>query len=82
MRKKILKKIEPIFRKVLKEPNLVLTEDINASKIEKWDSLNHITLIVELEQFCKCSFTTKELVELNNVGDFVDLLIKKDYNGE
>ena len=51
MRKKILKKIEPIFKKVLKEPNLILTEDINASKIEKWDSLNHITLIVTLEQF-------------------------------
>ena len=81
MRQNILKKIEPIFKKVLKEPNLILTEDINASKIEKWDSLNHITLIVTLEQFCKCSFTTQELVKLNNVGDFVDLLIKKGYNG-
>ena len=56
---------------------MILTEKLNASKVKNWNSLNHITLIVELEAFCKLSFTTEELVKLNNVGDFVNLLIKK-----
>ena len=77
---KILKKIQPIFRKVFENKKLILTEKLNASKVKKWNSLNHITLIVELEAFCKLSFTTEELVKLNNVGDFVNLLIKKNYS--
>jgi acyl carrier protein len=80
LKKKILSKIQPIFRKVFENKKLVLNEKLNASKVKNWNSLNHITLIVELESFCKVSFTTEELVKLNNVGDFVNLLIKKKYS--
>ena len=38
---------------------MILTEKLNASKVKNWNSLNHITLIVELEAFCKLSFTTE-----------------------
>ncbi len=79
-KKKILKKIQPIFRKVFENKKLILTEKLNASRVKNWNSLNHITLIVELEASCKLSFTTEELTKLNNVGDFVNLLIKKNYN--
>lgn len=79
-KEKILRKIQPIFRKVFGNKKLILSEKLNASKVKNWNSLNHITLIVELEAFCKLSFTTEELVKLNNVGDFVNLLIKKNYS--
>ena len=76
-KKKILKKFNQFLEKVFENKKLILTEKLNASKVKNWNSLNHITLIVELEAFCKLSFTTEELVKLNNVGDFVNLLIKK-----
>lgn len=79
-RKKIFNLLLPIFREILKDKKLVLTEKTNASKVKNWDSLNHLTLIVEIEKQLKCNFTTKELGQLNNVGDFVDLIQRKKVN--
>jgi acyl carrier protein len=79
-RAKIFGKLEPIFRDVL-DPKLVLTEDLDASKVPTWDSLNHITLIVEIEQQFGIELTTDELADLRNVGDMVTLIEKKGIKG-
>jgi acyl carrier protein len=79
-RKKIFNLLQPIFRMILKDRKLILKENTNASKVKNWDSLNHLTLIVEIEKQLNCNFTTKELGKLNNVGNFVDLIIKKTTN--
>lgn len=81
MSQKILNCITPVFREVFDNPSLILTNDLSANDVENWDSLNHITLIVELEALTKLSFTTDELAGLSNVGDFVQLLETKGYNG-
>ena len=47
-REAVLRKLEPIFRSVV-DPDLVLTEELDASKVPLWDSLNHIILVVEIE---------------------------------
>jgi acyl carrier protein len=75
-RVEIFKKLEPIFHEVL-DSTLVLTNDLDASKVPEWDSLNHITLIVEIEQRFGVELTTNELAELRNVGDMVSLLERK-----
>ena len=79
MRKAILDRITPVFREVFDDPALELREELSAHDVENWDSLNHITLIVELESLTGLSFTTDELVDLQNVGDFVTLMMKKGY---
>ena len=76
-RKKILNFLQPIFREILKDKKLILTEKSNASKIRNWDSLNHLKLIVEIEKQLDCNFTTKEIGNLNNVGNFIDAIKKK-----
>ena len=76
-RKKIFNKLQPIFREILKDKKLILKEKTNPSKVNNWDSLNHMKLIVEIERELKCNFSLKELGELKNVGDFVDLIQKK-----
>jgi len=72
----IFKKLEPIFHDVL-GPGIELTDELDASKVPTWDSLNHITLIVEIEQNMGIELTTDELANLRNVGDMVSLLEKK-----
>jgi acyl carrier protein len=79
MRKMILNRITPVFREVFDDPTLELTESLSANDVKKWDSLNHITLIVELEALTGLSFTTDELVKLQTVGDFVNLLLEKGF---
>ena len=70
--------LTPVFRQVFEDPNLVLTEQLSAADIEGWDSLNHISLIVEIESATGLTFTTDELITLSNVGDFANLILNKD----
>jgi acyl carrier protein len=82
MTRKVLSALEPIFQEVFEESSLVLTRELSADDVENWDSLNHIALIVEIEILTNLSFSTDELLELGNVGDFIDLLILKGFHGE
>ena len=75
-REQITARLQLIFRDVL-DPALVLSDDLDASKVPAWDSLNHITLIVEIEQQFGVELTTDELADLRNVGDMVTLLEHK-----
>ncbi len=43
-----IERLQPLFREIL-NPDLVLTEDLDASRVPEWDSLNHISLIVAIE---------------------------------
>ena len=53
--------------------------ELSARDVESWDSLNHITLIVEVETLTGLVFTTDELITLENLGDFVKLLVSKGF---
>lgn len=77
---KVALAVQPIFRDVLEVPDLELTRELSARDVPSWDSLNHITLIVELEALSGLSFSTDELIDLQNVGDFLDLMVAKGYD--
>jgi acyl carrier protein len=76
----LLTLLTPIFRSVFDEPNLILDRALTAKDVETWDSLNHIMLIVQIEEMTNLVFTTNQLVKLNNVGDFVDLIFELGFN--
>lgn len=75
-RQAVLRKLEPIFRSVV-DPDLVLSEELDASKVPLWDSLNHIILAVEIEMQLGVALTTDELASMRSVGDMVTLLQQK-----
>jgi acyl carrier protein len=76
-RDEIIKEIEPIFRDVLDQPELNLTAESNASNVEDWDSLAHVTLVGAVERRFRLKFTLAELQRLKNIGDMADLIQKK-----
>ena len=73
----ILQKLTDVLRDVFDSPNLSVNAATTAEDIEDWDSVNHITLIVETEQRFGIKFQTAELEELKNVGQFVHLIASK-----
>jgi acyl carrier protein len=75
-REAVLRKLEPIFRSVV-DPDIVLSEELDASKVPLWDSLNHIILVVEIEMRLGVALTTDELANLRNVSELVTLLQDK-----
>ncbi|MGA2634331.1 MAG: acyl carrier protein [Terracidiphilus sp.] len=70
----ILEELQPIFRDILDQPNLVLTRASNANNVDDWDSLAHINLVVSIEKHYKIKFALGELQELKDVGDMIDLI--------
>ena len=72
-----MEKVQRIFREVFDDDTRVIEDSTNSSDIEDWDSLEHITLVVSMEKEFGLKFDLKEVNELANVGEMVDLIASK-----
>ena len=73
----ILTRLTELFRDVFDDDALILTPDTTAEDVPGWDSMNHITLVVETERRFGVKFQTTEIEELRNVGEFIALIEKR-----
>ncbi|MHA8051669.1 acyl carrier protein [Aquirufa sp. ROCK-SH2] len=76
-RNQILLQIQEIFREVLDNDDIILSEEIASNDIEDWDSLTHIMLIVDLEKKFKIKFSSNEILNWKNIGEMIDSIISK-----
>lgn len=73
----IYDKLNEIFRIVFDNDDIIVKSDTTSKDIEGWDSLNHISLISAVETGFNVSFSTKEVLNMKNVGDMVNLIKQK-----
>lgn len=73
----IYSRLTPIFHEVFDNDNIALTPELSANDVDEWDSLSHIRLIVAVEEGFGIRFNSAEIVKLENVGQFVDLIGSK-----
>lgn len=76
-RNEILSRVQDIFRDVLDNEEIELTDATVADDIEEWDSLSHIQLIVAIEKDFQIKFTSKEILSWKNIGELVDCIQSK-----
>ncbi|MDE2314570.1 MAG: acyl carrier protein [Elusimicrobia bacterium] len=76
-RQEIYEGLTPIFHELFEDQGLVLRDDLTAKDVPLWDSLNHINLVIAVEQKFRVKFSTPEIARLGNLGQFVDLIAKK-----
>jgi acyl carrier protein len=75
-RKEITDKTLVIFRKIFgNQANI--NENSSAGEIEKWDSLNHILLIQELEKAFEIKFDLFEIIDLKDVQGIIGYILSK-----
>ncbi len=78
MNKEIINEtLQRVFRENFDDEDLLISDEMNASDIEDWDSLSHITLIVATEEAFGIRFNSSEIESLNNIGEFKKLIISK-----
>ncbi len=67
-----LSEFESLFREVLENEDIVLTNNTTAHDIDEWDSINHIYLVVEIEKHFGIKFSSSEILGWQNVGEMID----------
>ena len=76
-KKRIIGEVQEIFRDVLDNEEIELTNETTADDIEEWDSLTHIQLIVAIEKHFQIRFTSREILSWQNVGEMIDCIASK-----
>ena len=73
----IIEQLNPIFKDVLDNDDIVVTYQTTASDIEEWDSLTHIQLVVAIEKHFKIRFQSNEINSFKNVGEMCEAINRK-----
>ena len=76
-REEIFNHVQNIFRDIFDDDAMIIEDKTNSEQVEDWDSLNHINLVCAIEKELKIKFSLGELTALKDVGEMVDLIIKK-----
>lgn len=72
----ILKEVQQVFK-------LAMGNDVNVDieterdMVLEWDSLNHLNLIVELENSFDLGLSMEEIEEINSVNDIIKLVASR-----
>lgn len=69
--------LEAIFRDVLADPSLVLTDEFSAEQRPDWDSVATINLMFAIEERFGIAFHGSEFTDLRSVGELKSLLARR-----
>lgn len=72
----IYEQLTEIIRDVLMDFDLVLRPDLTAKEVDGWDSYKMIEILVAVESHFGLKVKSKELDDMENVGDLVTLIRK------
>jgi acyl carrier protein len=73
----ILSKLTPISRDVFGDDALAVTEGMTAADVSTWDSLSNIDLLIAVEKAFRVKFSIKDVRNLKNVGELLELIKRK-----
>lgn len=71
-----LAKMQAIFDDLFLE-KVKVTPELDATQVEEWDSVMHVSLIIEVEQTFGVRFRTGEVGSMRNIGDLLTLIERR-----
>jgi acyl carrier protein len=77
-KKKILIKLQNIFRTIFDDDSIKLNSNTTADDIEEWDSLNQIRIILTCEKEFLVKLNPREINDFVNIGEMVEHLFSKN----
>lgn len=75
--KNIKERMQNVFRDFFDDDRLVIFDEMTAQDVEGWDSLTHVSLVLDIEKEFGIEFTTEEITRVENVGAFIRLVESK-----
>lgn len=77
IKKNVISKLTDIFREIFNNEDIILDIKMTAKDIDNWDSLTHMLLIGKIEEKFAIKFKLKELNNLDNVGNLIEIINEK-----
>ena len=71
-----LQKLQEIFRDVIDDESLVLTESYSTQDNDDWDSVAMIQILLAIEAEFGVKFTTDEVANIKSVADILKKIVK------
>ena len=75
-----LAQLTAVFQDVFDDTDLQITRSTSANDVENWDSVSHVTLMLNVEKKFQVRFSSSEVAKLQNVGELIDLIEKRVQN--
>jgi acyl carrier protein len=69
-----LEKVRDVVARTFKVSPETVTPQTSLNQLPGWDSLSHLTLMMEVERELSVRFPTKEISNPSSVGEICDLL--------
>jgi acyl carrier protein len=69
-----IEKFRAVLEDVLEQEGLEVSHSTRAEDIPSWDSLNHVRLLIRLEQIHGVNFPVDEVEGVKNVGELLALI--------
>ena len=70
----MLDQLQSVFRDVFEDDELTIDRQTSADDVEGWDSLMHVSLMINVERVFGVKFSTTQVASLKNVGELMDLI--------
>ena len=70
-------KLESLFRTLFPEEELDFSKNLDSAKIQNWDSIAHLHLIVVLEKKFKINFANSEISKMFSEKSIFNIIKKK-----
>lgn len=73
----LMTELQSVLRDVFEDDTLVVSAQTTADDVPGWDSLQHVTLVLQVESHFGVRFVSSEVADLKNVGDLRDLIERR-----
>lgn len=70
----IYQRLNKVFREVFDDDTITVNAETVSDDIEDWDSLEHINLVVAVEDEFGMKFKMSEVTGMKNVGEMVEII--------
>ncbi len=76
-REEVFEGLNEVFQDVFDDESIIVTDETTSADIEDWDSLEHINLIVAVEEKFGMKFNMGEVTSMKNVGEMADIILSR-----
>jgi acyl carrier protein len=73
----LMSELTQVFQDVFEDDDLVISRATTAADVAGWDSLQHVTLILQVERRFGFRLSSAEVADLKSVGDLLDIVQRR-----